>query len=196
MAWSPTPASPGPCSASGNPEAIAGWPMVRRLAASEPAVHQPAMRGPVSRRCPATWTRNTGRQYGAIAEPLACAVHDMRRLGPVFGEPAVGTSAAAGPEADPAVSHPWKWNGSPGPVGSILGPLAGRSGNRSAICVPQRSYGADPGTAAAPDPAPRTALSGWVPARLTWQAAAYRTGTPFGHIPVHAKGPLPAGKGP
>jgi hypothetical protein len=47
MAWSPTPASPGPCSASGNPEAIAGWPMVQRLAASEPAVHQPAMRGPV-----------------------------------------------------------------------------------------------------------------------------------------------------
>jgi 2-desacetyl-2-hydroxyethyl bacteriochlorophyllide A dehydrogenase len=28
-------------------------------------------------------------QYGAMAEPLACAVHGMRRLGPVFGEPAV-----------------------------------------------------------------------------------------------------------
>jgi 2-desacetyl-2-hydroxyethyl bacteriochlorophyllide A dehydrogenase len=28
-------------------------------------------------------------QYGAMAEPLACAVHGMRRLGPVFGEPTV-----------------------------------------------------------------------------------------------------------
>jgi hypothetical protein len=28
-------------------------------------------------------------QYGAIAEPLACAVHGVRRLGPVSGEPAV-----------------------------------------------------------------------------------------------------------
>jgi 2-desacetyl-2-hydroxyethyl bacteriochlorophyllide A dehydrogenase len=28
-------------------------------------------------------------QYGAMAEPLACAVHGMRRLGPVFGEPIV-----------------------------------------------------------------------------------------------------------
>ncbi len=28
-------------------------------------------------------------QYGAMVEPLACAVHGMRRLGPVFGEPTV-----------------------------------------------------------------------------------------------------------
>jgi 2-desacetyl-2-hydroxyethyl bacteriochlorophyllide A dehydrogenase len=28
-------------------------------------------------------------QYGAMAEPLACAVHGIRRLGPVFGEPTV-----------------------------------------------------------------------------------------------------------
>ena len=28
-------------------------------------------------------------QYGAMAEPLACAVHGMRRLGPVFGDPVV-----------------------------------------------------------------------------------------------------------
>jgi hypothetical protein len=32
--------------------------------------------------------------------------------------------------------------------------------------------------------------------RLTCQAAAHRTGTPFGHIPGHAKGPFPTGKGP
>jgi hypothetical protein len=48
------------------------------------------MRGP-SRRCPAI----LDAQYGAIAEPLACAVHGMRRLGPVFAEPTMGTSAAA-----------------------------------------------------------------------------------------------------
>jgi 2-desacetyl-2-hydroxyethyl bacteriochlorophyllide A dehydrogenase len=28
-------------------------------------------------------------QYGAMAEPLACAVHGLRRLGPVFGDPVV-----------------------------------------------------------------------------------------------------------
>ena len=28
-------------------------------------------------------------QHGAMAEPLACAVHGLRRLGPVFGEPVV-----------------------------------------------------------------------------------------------------------
>jgi 2-desacetyl-2-hydroxyethyl bacteriochlorophyllide A dehydrogenase len=28
-------------------------------------------------------------QYGAMVEPLACAVHGMRRLGPVFGDPVV-----------------------------------------------------------------------------------------------------------
>ena len=28
-------------------------------------------------------------QYGAMAEPLACAVHGIRRLGPVFGDPVV-----------------------------------------------------------------------------------------------------------
>jgi 2-desacetyl-2-hydroxyethyl bacteriochlorophyllide A dehydrogenase len=28
-------------------------------------------------------------QYGAMAEPLACAVHGLRRLGPVIGEPVV-----------------------------------------------------------------------------------------------------------
>ena len=39
-------------------------------------------------------------------------------------------------------------------------------------------------------------LSRCVPACLTCPAAAYRAGTPFGHIPGHAEGPLPAGKGP
>ena len=43
---------------------------------------------------------------------------------------------------------------------------------------------------------PGSAVSRCVPARLTCQAAAHRTGTPFGHIPGHAKGPLPTGKGP
>ncbi|HLQ55904.1 MAG TPA: zinc-dependent alcohol dehydrogenase family protein [Streptosporangiaceae bacterium] len=32
-------------------------------------------------------------QYGAMAEPLACAVHGMRRLGPVFGDPVVVVGA-------------------------------------------------------------------------------------------------------
>jgi 2-desacetyl-2-hydroxyethyl bacteriochlorophyllide A dehydrogenase len=32
-------------------------------------------------------------QLGAMAEPLACAVHGMRRLGPVFGEPVVVVGA-------------------------------------------------------------------------------------------------------
>lgn len=32
-------------------------------------------------------------QYGAMVEPLACAVHGMRRLGPVFGEPTVVVGA-------------------------------------------------------------------------------------------------------
>jgi 2-desacetyl-2-hydroxyethyl bacteriochlorophyllide A dehydrogenase len=32
---------------------------------------------------------HVGTQYGAMAEPLACAVHGMRRLGPVFGDPVV-----------------------------------------------------------------------------------------------------------
>ena len=32
-------------------------------------------------------------QYGAMAEPLACAVHGMRRLGPVSGVPAVVVGA-------------------------------------------------------------------------------------------------------
>jgi 2-desacetyl-2-hydroxyethyl bacteriochlorophyllide A dehydrogenase len=32
-------------------------------------------------------------QYGAMAEPLACAVHGLRRLGPVFGDPVVLTGA-------------------------------------------------------------------------------------------------------
>ncbi len=32
-------------------------------------------------------------QYGAMVEPLACAVHGMRRLSPVFGEPTVVVGA-------------------------------------------------------------------------------------------------------
>ena len=32
-------------------------------------------------------------QYGAMVEPLACAVHGIRRLGPVFGEPTVVVGA-------------------------------------------------------------------------------------------------------
>ena len=34
-----------------------------------------------------------GGQYGAMAEPLSCAVHGLRRLGPVTGEAAVVTGA-------------------------------------------------------------------------------------------------------
>ena len=41
-----------------------------------------------------------------------------------------------------------------------------------------------------------SALSRCIPARLTYLAAAYRTGPFLCHIPGHAEGPLPAGKGP
>ncbi len=43
---------------------------------------------------------------------------------------------------------------------------------------------------------PGSTLSRSVPARLTCQALADRSGPGDGHIPYHARGPLPGGKGP
>jgi hypothetical protein len=72
---------------------------------------------------------------------------------------------------------PFRSLGPPGPVGSIPGPLAGRSGNRSAICVSLTIVRSRSRYGSRPDPAPRTASP-------SGKARAMTNGRPAGKRPA------------
>ena len=207
MAWSPTPASPGPCSASGNPEAIAGWPM-------PPSQTRPALHSPGQRQKPAA-SQDGGVHASRI--PARKIIHWRCCLRPArsfTGGVICGLQESMACRESicdrPDTGHDNGTGGYGRMPGQAFSPRRSTRSSRPRFRLSarfrssaRRSRAEDP--VLHPGEAPRdrrrcrlrgSTLSRSVPARLTCQAAADPPAPPFGHIPGHAKGPLPAGKGP